>query len=743
MGKGNKIYQRKAPIKVKGEHPIYDAEVAIDTGAIYKRMELVPYMGDELLEKKKIEVYDEIMRDEEVAGAIEDNKLMRLRTGWHIKSADDSPLAIEQKEFVEYNLENIEGSFDDDIREGMDAQHMGVSIAEMVWTRKKTRWGERDCLINLKSKNLKWYNLHTDDFDNLQEWGIVNISSIDFGMKYRSDKFVVYSFNKRYENIWGTSRLRPLYQLWYIKQMAIRAWGIFIEKFGHPFPVFKTKGNPDITTRNYLDSLIKQIRYETGFRIPDSVEFSFVQASNTAPEVHEKLIRYINEQIRKRLQGQTSTSGTDQHGTYGKAKQGENVLYDYVEFQGNDYAEKVVNKQIIKSIIDYNYFDTEFYPEFEWNEQRQEDIKDNINLYYTGISNRTITAIPEDELKIRRDLGFPERNVKTPIAQPSVPETTNHSETIEFAEKPVKIFTGVDRRNYTEYEQCANFSEVKNVIENTQHNYAITVGKIIKYGINDMMKQINNKGIISGKRIDAISSVVFPSRGELKNLFFDMLTETYHKGEQIAKTEINKIKRTLKFSEAAILRFAQDMDFRTITPTEAINFFEQKAFAMAGVEGDLITNKIKQILLGGIKSGATVKDIISEIENQTGEYYDNEAIDEEVYTGSRLETIIRTNTVEALSEGRKSFFEAPEMDGYVVAYQWSAIMDDRVRPNHARMDGRIYPINSYVWKIWHVPAGFNCRCYKVPVTRGQEWNESSPLPAALRPDSGFEGPGTT
>lgn len=32
------------------------------------------------------------------------------------------------------------------------------------------------------------------------------------------------------------------------------------------------------------------------------------------------------------------------------------------------------------------------------------------------------------------------------------------------------------------------------------------------------------------------------------------------------------------------------------------------------------------------------------------------------------------------NEGRKAFFEQPELNDYVVAYEYSAILDDRVRP---------------------------------------------------------------
>lgn len=761
-GRGSKYFQvrKRSPKKDK---PYLGSELAADTTAIYKRMELTPYMADELLEKKKISVYNQMYRDEEIAAALDEIKLMRLQTGWHIKSASNNPEDIEKRDFVEYNLENIDGSFDDDLRELMDAHHMGVSLAEMVFNDAteigvRGRWADKILLTAIKSKNLEYYNLWTDDFDNIQEWGIVNTSSLDFGRHYPADKFIIYSFNKRYENIWGVSKIRPLYTLWYVKQMAIRAWGIYAEKFGHPFPVFSYKNGIDPTTKKYLDNIITQIRYETGFTIPDNVTFDFAEVSKTAGDVHEALLRYINQQMRKTIQGQTATSGSDEKGTMGRAVAGQHILEDYIEFAGRDLAEKAINKQIIKKLIDYNYNDTEFYPEFEWNEQTDNEVSvdKRIEIYGERVADKTIKPTPEDEKWIRLSIGAPERDVDkdpaeaitAPDAVPAKPDTGNRppvhaTESIEFAEKKKEnIFTGVDRRRFTTYEtECVNFTEVKKTIEDTQRTYTIMAGKIIKYGIDDMLKNIHNKNIIQSKNMDAIKSIVFPATGDLKNIFNDLLVESYHNGEGTAKTEVSKIKRVHKFSEESIIRFGQDLDFRKITPTEAINYFDTTAFNMAGIERDAIQNKVKIILMNAIKSGASTQDTVSEIQDQTDEYYNAGEIDDEAFTGSRLSTVVRTNMVTAFTEGKKAFYEAPEMQNYVVAYQYSAILDSHVRPNHARCDGRIYPINNPVWNIITPPNGYNCRCTIIPITQGQEWEESPPLPQSAYPDEGFSKPG--
>jgi uncharacterized protein with gpF-like domain len=49
-------------------------------------------------------------------------------------------------------------------------------------------------------------------------------------------------------------------------------------------------------------------------------------------------------------------------------------------------------------------------------------------------------------------------------------------------------------------------------------------------------------------------------------------------------------------------------------------------------------------------------------------------------------------------------------------YQYSAIDDERTRPTHAAMDGKIFPRNHPIWDTWWPPNGYNCRCTVVAVT---------------------------
>ena len=90
--------------------------------------------------------------------------------------------------------------------------------------------------------------------------------------------------------------------------------------------------------------------------------------------------------------------------------------------------------------------------------------------------------------------------------------------------------------------------------------------------------------------------------------------------------------------------------------------------------------------------------------------------------------------MDAFNFARKQRFL--EDTDFVPALQYSAILDDRVRPNHAAMDSKIFRTTNPIWDTWTPPNGFNCRCLIIAVTRSDFDGQESSAPAA-QPDKGF------
>ncbi|SUT91402.1 phage head morphogenesis protein, SPP1 gp7 family [[Actinobacillus] rossii] len=182
-----------------------------------------------------------------------------------------------------------------------------------------------------------------------------------------------------------------------------------------------------------------------------------------------------------------------------------------------------------------------------------------------------------------------------------------------------------------------------------------------------------------------------------------------------------------------------------LEPKEAVDFLHQKkllaskvfkkelydsalarATTIARLDSLEMTKDIYASLESAVKNGISFsqwkKDIMAEFERKgwvfahdkkvsrgidgkqladpkTGEYFG---------TPRRLNTIFRVNTQAAYSAGRyQRLMDNVDNRPY---WQYSAVGDNRTRPAHMALHGRIYRYDAPFWATFYPPNGFNCRC---------------------------------
>jgi SPP1 gp7 family putative phage head morphogenesis protein len=84
-------------------------------------------------------------------------------------------------------------------------------------------------------------------------------------------------------------------------------------------------------------------------------------------------------------------------------------------------------------------------------------------------------------------------------------------------------------------------------------------------------------------------------------------------------------------------------------------------------------------------------------------------------TTSRLETVLRTNTNRAATEGLAETMREPKVQAFVPLVEYSATGDNRTRPTHQGLDGYIGTMEMFDRQGIAPPCGFNCRCALIPV----------------------------
>jgi len=85
-----------------------------------------------------------------------------------------------------------------------------------------------------------------------------------------------------------------------------------------------------------------------------------------------------------------------------------------------------------------------------------------------------------------------------------------------------------------------------------------------------------------------------------------------------------------------------------------------------------------------------------------------------------MEAIVRTQIQIAYAAGRWNALQDAAVQEILWGYQYVTVGDDRVRPNHALLDGTRAPKEDPMWsKIWP-PNGINCRCQTIELFDEQD-----------------------
>ncbi|GHD63831.1 phage head morphogenesis protein [Jeongeupia chitinilytica] len=173
-----------------------------------------------------------------------------------------------------------------------------------------------------------------------------------------------------------------------------------------------------------------------------------------------------------------------------------------------------------------------------------------------------------------------------------------------------------------------------------------------------------------------------------------------------------------------------------LEPEAAIQYFESKGYAISfnwqdvwaeaharsftvsGVTKLDVLTDIHDALKEALKNGETLADFQKRlqplleakgwwgkgriIDKATGE------IEGKRLNPRRLETIFRTNMQSAYSAGR---FQAQQANvEFRPMWEYVAILDNRTRPAHRSLHGRVFRYDDPFWRNFYPPNGWNCRC---------------------------------
>lgn len=686
------------------------------------------YNPDDLISRKGLDVYTKMRNDDQVKSAMKFKKHLVASQGWTIESPEGKPEDWEVAKFVEEALHRLDGTLERTITGILSGLDYGYSVSEKVYEQGDI--GKFKNVFYLKKiKTAKPHEIYftTDTFGNLVS---VKQNTKDLPL----DKLIIYSHDFEFGNYYGNSDLRAAYEHWWVKSNAMKWLAMLLERHGVP-PVFAMydPGAYQGSERVKLQNILKNMQAATVAMVPradkDSIEFWSPDLADNVNNVFIPAMDMLNKNISRALlmPGLLGMTPDGQAGSYARAQTHFDVFMLMIESIQKDIEEFVMKENIIKQLVDLN-FTTDEYPIFKFL-PISDDLKIELfRVWNDLLKGKVVTAQYDDEKHIRAAFDFPELKMTEeewnaqpeptppPMPMPPVPGQPTppqdnqgdgqvspagdnappqpEAASDDGAQAPKNEFAVKLTREKTRYEKKVDFAAIASKTSKIEVEMLDDLRTEIKLTTDKMLAKVSKGDFESGLQTTIES--------RLSNILRTRMVEAMNVGMDETFAAIDK------------------KDFRAkagYIDTVAQKWVINRAKDVAHVLSEKLQSEIKIVLSNGIKNGTAPGEVQSQLEDVLLPYVGSDDIieDDEVLQPYRLETIVRTNTTQAMNQGRLVAMRDSDVRAFMNGVQYSAILDERTSDICEHLDGQVFKVDDPDLDRLTPPNHFNCRSVLVPI----------------------------
>jgi SPP1 gp7 family putative phage head morphogenesis protein len=680
---------------------------------IWGTRNLSVYNPDDLAGKKGLDIYRTMQqRDGQVKAIFMLKKHARLSTPWNIRPEDEEDQdAVNQSNFIEHCFSDMKGNINNSLLKIWNAMRDGYSVAEINY--KIISSGEFAGMIgidNIKIRKAKNYMFECDEYGNIKENGLVEAGNKHLPI----NKFILFTYNPNdddSDSLYGESDFRAAYRYYFSNDIIQRFWNIYLEKFGQPTTIgHYPPGTPKLKQDEYLE-ILKNIQTNTAMVMPAGLEAELLEATRRGDAGYKEAFDTNNNMIARSLLVGTLLMDAGEKGSWALSQTHFDIFIYILDYLGLETEDTIIREQIIKRLIDFN-FPQPKYPYFKFESLIKEDQKAKAEIAKILIDAGLIN--PEEEW-VREYLKIPAKEEGIVLPQPKPAgglfikntELGAPSKTLNYQ---IKL-----SRQPNQYEKKCNFTRIIKNLDEWEAKCKEELIEIIEWQKENLKRDILKKRIIEDKSANQVEKLQLNYVGDLKNKVQDWLGEMYQYGQQEVNNELNKV----KFIDI----------IAGLPPTKAMSYLKNKAFFIAGVVRDDILKEAKTILYNGLKNGASISQIMFQLDNFFKEYVGTSGI--EIKSGKELtpyhlENIVRTNFNDSYNQGRQNMMDDPDVKDIMAGEMFSAIMDDRTTEICQSLDGQVFTYGDPDIARFTPPLHFNCRSTLVPVTKYEQFESIKP-----------------
>ncbi len=279
-------------------------EVTSSTSPYYLPSQFKPYNPDSLYRKRgNYDLYDEMREDDQIKSILQTKKYLMLGSGYSIDVKDEQDEQQKEiKEFIEKCLtECIDVDFNKSLFEILTAMDYGVSFSEIIWKLSDYMGQQKYQIKYIKTRAPHPFLIYQDDVGNIEK--LEQRTSLHGNIEIKDlTNMIVFPYQMEFDNWFGKSDLKSAYRAWWSKDFIIKAWNIYLDRFGMPLAVGKfdsaTTTSEDQTK---FQTVLDRIQTKTSITIPKDLELEFLEATRQGDAGYQNAMETYSIQIARSM----------------------------------------------------------------------------------------------------------------------------------------------------------------------------------------------------------------------------------------------------------------------------------------------------------------------------------------------------------------------------------------------------------------------------------------------------------
>lgn len=753
----------------------------------------VRYNPDDLLSRKGFDIYKKMLLDEQLKAVVAFKIAAIIGRGWTMEyDEQDESLSPEDKEFrirlFKRIIERMGGSWNSGLKKIMKAVPQGFSMTEKVHDLFEFEGKTWHGLKALKGRPFETFYFETDPHGE-----IVKCIQRTPGLPDRDiplNRFVYLVHNADIDEQYGQSDIREAYRDYFSKDMATRFRNIHLERMAGGMVFFEVEKGISANQQNSADwlalkALIRNLSAATGALLPAGVKANVIFPQDT--QQFKETIAACNLGMAKcvlvpNLLGITETGQT---GAYSQSQtQFEAFLWTLDE--GTSELEDAINEQIMQELGRANFADG-LAPTFKFKPISEARKLELLKSWNEALKSGAAEASDTDEKKVREMHDMPPKGEPLkkpgidpitglpivppklgpdgkplpPDQQPKPGDEKTGPDGKPISAKPAPLDETVRGRGVkvastaemvASAEARVHFTVIDQRTKNMEAESLRALRAAMKVGINEMIVVVRQQG--ADGQIEDVEAIAFTQRAKsaVKRSLIGNAKEAYLLGARLADQEIKQAAAIEAKQLKREARFTPRRPDPNIVIETALPYLEGRVYTTTGSLTTDAENILRNAVIAGVRAGRSIDEIandayaqlaragflsaedLAEVTGLSGEALEDLMGDGELSLG-RLRTTVRTSVFDAFNEARFDYFTDPALEGFVQAFQYSAVLDEHTTDICSSLNGSVYAADDPVWGSITPPNHHNCRSLLVPIVEGDKWKESEP--PSVEPQKGF------